>query len=152
MGLLGLWKDVQSQRLEQRVSLGRSQRCRRCGLTSDVLVEARGEAVARPAGLMLNANDLAEGQAEAASAASRNAWVSLQLARCVSCERRGVLANALAVVVTPHWVLGGATLGAVVGLVGAWPVQTSGLIGAALGLGYGAARRLGRADVAVRRA
>lgn len=151
MGLIGLFRDLQSQRLEHRTRLARVQRCRRCGLSNEVSVEAIGAAVARPAGFLLDADDLAEGQADAQTSASRNAWVSLQLARCVSCERRGWLAHGLALVVVPHWIAGGAILGAFAALFGQLTLEANVLIGGALGLGYGVARRLGRADLAVRR-
>ncbi len=120
-------------------------------MTNDVDVDAVGAGVARPAGFLLDAEDVAEGHRDAESAASRNAWVSLQLAECVSCNRRGWLAHLLAILVTPHWTIGGAILGAIGALFGALTLEANVLIGAALGLGYGVARRLGRADRAVRR-
>lgn len=151
MGLIGLFRDLQSQHLEHRATFTRTQRCRRCGIATEVSVEAVGAGLARPAGLLLDAEDVAEGHRDAESAASRNAWVSLQLAQCVSCNRRGWLAHPLAILVTPHWTIAGAILGAFAALFGALTLGANVLIGAALGLGYAVARRLGQADRAVRR-
>lgn len=151
MGLLGLFRDLQSQHLEHRSNVARTQRCSRCNLSNDVMVEAIGKGLARPAGFVLDADDIADGHKDAASAASRNAWVSLQLSRCVSCERRGWFAHPLAVLVTPQWTLGGAILGSMAALFGHFTLEANVAIGAALGLGYGVARRLGRADRFVRR-
>lgn len=151
MSLLGLFRDLQSQRLTHVQNLARVQRCRRCHLSTEVLVEARGVGLARPAGFILDADDVAEGHAEAESASRRNAWLSLALSRCVSCGKRPLWAHPLAILATPLWTASGVIGGLVAAPITGEPMRTTMLIGGALALGYGVARRLGKADLAVKR-
>jgi len=150
MSLLGLVRDLQSQRLKHQNTYAHIQRCGRCGLSSEVSVAGKGAGIARPAGFVLNQDDVSEGHAEAESAAKRNAWINLHLARCVSCERRPLTAHALAVVVTLHWTIAGVIVASVGGLLSTWPMEASMTVGGALTLGYAVGRRIGHADLSVK--